>query len=139
MLEILERLVDLIYPFLPSLKLKTASLGSPAKPSHLAEPKVLQYHMHGLVVVQDALEPAEKLPDDPFHRLLMNDGGFVELHNDYVAKKQSGYVERGQTRLCHLPLPSDMSQLPFRPYVAHLGISKPLLYLVPMELIHQTL
>ena len=75
MVEIPERLFDLIYPFLPSLKLSIASLGSAAKPSHLAVPKVLQYL--GLVVVQDALELAEEFPDDPIHKLLMNDGGFM--------------------------------------------------------------
>ncbi|KAK9832145.1 hypothetical protein WJX74_000604 [Apatococcus lobatus] len=96
MVVIPARLVDLIYPFLPSLKLKIASLGSAAKPSHLAVPKVLQYL--GLVVVQDALELAEEFPDDPIHRLLMNDGGFVELHNDYVAKKQNGSFERVRPR-----------------------------------------
>ena len=75
MMVIPQRLVHLIYPFLPALQQKIASLGSAARPSHLAVPKVLQYL--GVVLVQDALELAEEFPDDPVHRLLLNDGEFV--------------------------------------------------------------
>ena len=75
MMQVPERLIDLIFPFLRPLQQKVASMGSAARPSHQAVPKVLHYL--AIALIQDALELAERFPDDPAHKLLLNDTDFM--------------------------------------------------------------
>ena len=69
-----EELIQLLFPFLPSLEASVARMGARANISVRAVPVVLR--TLAIVVAQDALELAELMPQNPVHAMLLEDSSF---------------------------------------------------------------
>ncbi|KAK9916158.1 hypothetical protein WJX75_009514 [Coccomyxa subellipsoidea] len=87
-----RELVDLLFPFLRNLEQTVKELGKDATNSMKSVPAALDYL--AVVVVQDALEDAERYPDNPVHVLLLASPVFRKLLDQYEDDKAHGRFDR---------------------------------------------
>ena len=73
-MSVSDDLVHLLFPFLRALEKTVADMGHRANISVRALPVVLR--TLAIVVVQDALELAEKFSEHPVHAMLLEDAAF---------------------------------------------------------------
>ena len=71
-----EELVQLLMPGLAALEQAVAAATAAGKPSAVADNLARLLRMLAVVVVQDALELADRYPDNPVHRMLLQNDRF---------------------------------------------------------------
>jgi hypothetical protein len=74
-----EELVQLLMPGLAALEREIAAARAAGKPSALADNLARLLRMLAVVVVQDALELADRYPDNPVHRMLLRNARFKSV------------------------------------------------------------
>ncbi|CAL8471742.1 g11284 [Coccomyxa elongata] len=89
--DVPEQLVEVLFPFLRTLKKTVEDMGKDATNSMKSVPAALAYL--AVCVVQDALEDAAKYPKNPVHALLLASPLFMQLLEQYTEKKLAGSFE----------------------------------------------
>jgi hypothetical protein len=84
-----KELVLWTFPFLDKLEQDVEKMGAKASNSVRSMPQTLRYLAQ--VMVQDALELADKYSNNRFHQALIQNSQFQELKEDYATKKFTNY------------------------------------------------